>query len=390
MRPIACTVALLASYGAAQPQVTFGTTVVVSGGLRGVVYYVKPGSAKLPDFHALKPVGTIYTASLNVPEQSFTRGFPGITDRFEWFAIDYTGRFWIDQPGEYRFSLTSDDGAKLWIDNSLVIDNDGTHPPRQMSGSVDLAHGIHAIRVAYFQGPRFLVALVLKIKPPEQPLRVFSTDEFKPPADEWTDPRAPGDRIVIDNDFVRVIKASIDPHETTAPWEPVLNRVIVYLDAGKLDVRFEDGREQKQHFSAGDAGWSAAGGPRTIENSGHTAVREVEIELKKPGPVTPPVRPRELDPVLIDPKHNKLLFENGQVRVFRSSREPRGVEPLHEHTGAGRVAVFLTAIDATVLANGSETKLHAEAGDVTWSGPVKHATTNTGTRKFEMIVVEVK
>jgi hypothetical protein len=63
---------------------------------------------------------------------------------------------------------------------------------------------------------------------------------------------------------------------------------------------------------------------------------------------------------------------------------------LHEHTGAGRVAVFLTDIDASIHSDGAETPLHAAAGEVTWSGPAKHAAVNTGARKFEMIVIEVK
>jgi hypothetical protein len=37
----------------------------------------------------MKPVGTIHTSSLNIPPRIFTDGFPGVTDRFEWFAIDY-------------------------------------------------------------------------------------------------------------------------------------------------------------------------------------------------------------------------------------------------------------------------------------------------------------
>ena len=52
----------------------------------------------------------------------------------------------------------------------------------QRAGSVDLGPGIHRIRVSYFQGPRFLVALVLQVAPPGEPLRIFSTDDFKPPS----------------------------------------------------------------------------------------------------------------------------------------------------------------------------------------------------------------
>lgn len=160
---------------------TFGTTTVIPAGLRGLVYHIHRNSVTLPDFSKLKPVGSIYVSSLNIPPQSFKRGFPGVTKRNEWFAIDYRGRFWIDKPGIYGFILTSDDGARLYIDDQLVVDNDGAHPPRDESGSVSLSPGIHGMRVSYFQGPRFEVALVLKVAPPGEELRVFSTEEFKPP-----------------------------------------------------------------------------------------------------------------------------------------------------------------------------------------------------------------
>jgi len=163
------------------PTATFGTTVVISSGLQGLVYHIRRNTTKLPDFHKLKPVGTIYVTSLNIPPQDFRQGFPGVTKRFEWFAIDYTGRFWVEQPGEYNFALTSDDGAKLYIDERLVVDNDGEHPPREETGRIDLGKGVHQIRVSYFQGPRFQVALVLKMSRPGQSFRIFNTDELKPP-----------------------------------------------------------------------------------------------------------------------------------------------------------------------------------------------------------------
>lgn len=167
-----------------QPTVIFGTTVVIPSGLRGLVYHMHHNRTKLPDFEKMKPAGPpIYTSSLNVPPQSFSEGFPGVTKRNEWFAIDYSGRFWIADPAVYTFSLLSDDGSKLYLDEQLVIDNDGLHPPLEKTGTMQLAAGIHRMRVEYFQGPKFQIALVLKIAGPGQPLRVFSTDEFKPPPD---------------------------------------------------------------------------------------------------------------------------------------------------------------------------------------------------------------
>jgi hypothetical protein len=72
---------------------TFGTTVVIPGGLRGEVYHLPGGASKPPNFEKLKPVGVIYTAELNISRRNFKEGFPGVTDRIEWFAIDYKGKF---------------------------------------------------------------------------------------------------------------------------------------------------------------------------------------------------------------------------------------------------------------------------------------------------------
>ena len=162
------------------PTYTFGTTVSSSVGLEGKIYLLNPGTIQLPRFNPNLAVGSIYTTSLNVPPQSFERGFPGITNRFEWFAIDYTGRFWIEHPGLYAFNLLSDDGAKLWINDRLLIDNDGTHPPLALTASARFSRGAYRLRVAYFQGPRHTVALVLSVLTPIEPWRVFRTDDFLP------------------------------------------------------------------------------------------------------------------------------------------------------------------------------------------------------------------
>src|ERR1700692_4282028 len=117
---------------------TFGTTVVIAGGLRGEIHNIPPGTRRLPSFERLQSVGAIYTTSLNVPMRDFREGFPGVTERLEWFAIEYTGKFWIDNAALYRFSLTADDAGKLYIDGHEVVDNDGIHPARVRTGRREL------------------------------------------------------------------------------------------------------------------------------------------------------------------------------------------------------------------------------------------------------------
>ena len=180
---LALGLALASSRVEDKPAYTFGTTVVDSAGLHGRVYNLKPGTHKLPNFAQLRPVGSVYTTSLNVWPQNFDEGFPSITERFEWFAIEYSGRFWVENPGHYRFSLLADDGAKLYLNNKVVIDNDGGHRATAVSGGATLTRGVHEIKIEYFQGPRFTVALVLAVSSRGEPWRIFSMNDFKPPND---------------------------------------------------------------------------------------------------------------------------------------------------------------------------------------------------------------
>ena len=67
------------------------------------------------------------------------------------FGLVFTGYLWIDRAGSYEFELTSDDGSRLYIDGTTLVDNDGMHPPTSVRGSVTLQPGLHPLRVEYFE-----------------------------------------------------------------------------------------------------------------------------------------------------------------------------------------------------------------------------------------------
>ena len=197
--------------------------------------------------------------------------------------------------------------------------------------------------------------------------------------------------VQVDNEFVRVVKVVDTPGRKGAMHSHAENRVMIYLDAGEIKLTYEDGKVDNQKWMPDQVAWSPAGGRHTSENVGGGRIGIVEIELKKPAP-SPPRRDPKLDPVAIDPRHNVLLFENPQVRVFRSWREPGGVEEMHEHAGAGRLVVLLAEADASVVtADGATGAMKGARGDVFWrAGAVKHAGTNRGKSKLDMVMVEVK
>ena len=67
------------------------------------------------------------------------------------FGIRFFGEFLVSRPGQYQFSLRSDDGSKLWIDGVLVVDNDGVHGPTTRTGSMTLTSGWHGLDARVFE-----------------------------------------------------------------------------------------------------------------------------------------------------------------------------------------------------------------------------------------------
>ena len=156
----------------------FGNKDWVNDGLAGKIYALPESTQQLPDFDTMTPLGTIYTKKIDVPNHSWTEGFPGVTDRFEWFGIEYKSTFKVKKEGHYTFQLYSDDGSKLFIDDSLVIDNDGLHSQRERSGEIDLDNSTHKIRLQYYQGPRTEIGLQLYVTFSSEKQEVFPGSNF--------------------------------------------------------------------------------------------------------------------------------------------------------------------------------------------------------------------
>jgi hypothetical protein len=162
----------------------FGAVTPGENAFCGDVYELPAGAASLYELGQLDPVASIYTNTLNIPNQDITRmgGIPGVTHTSLWFGIDYYGRFYVTRPGEYLFELQSDDGSRLEIDDRLLIDLDGVHPVARRTAATTLSAGWHSIHVPYFQGPPTALALVLSIQPPGESMRPFNLNEFLPPS----------------------------------------------------------------------------------------------------------------------------------------------------------------------------------------------------------------
>ena len=96
---------------------------------------------QLPDFTRLKAVKSGVTDELSNK----------LKDTDDHYAFEFTGYVFLPAEGIYTFYLESDDGSQLYINDSLLIDNDGIHSMEEKAGSLALAGGLHQLRVTFFE-----------------------------------------------------------------------------------------------------------------------------------------------------------------------------------------------------------------------------------------------
>ena len=96
---------------------------------------------KLPDFDALYKQGVGYVYNFDLGPRTENSNF----------AFRFTGFISVPTNGVYTFYTNSDEGSKLYIGNSLVVDNDSLHKDQERSGQIGLKAGLHQITVDFFE-----------------------------------------------------------------------------------------------------------------------------------------------------------------------------------------------------------------------------------------------
>lgn len=142
-------------------------------GIVANLYELPVNTTRLPDFTTLSSLRTVCLSQLNIQDRQFSEGFPGVEGLFEWFALDMSFQVNVPKTGLYEFSLASDDGSIMWIDDAEIINNDGLHEVATKTAKIYLEAGQHTFRVAYYQGPRWRIALELFWKIPGSTTRSY-------------------------------------------------------------------------------------------------------------------------------------------------------------------------------------------------------------------------
>ncbi|GAA0957848.1 hypothetical protein GCM10009558_076200 [Virgisporangium aurantiacum] len=147
-------------------------TAVLAAALLGPMAVVAPivtPAAAPPALPPQEPGVTLRTYDVRVPLSAICTLKPGQTPNVDKLmpTIDWTSaadfgfednflthalaNLNIATAGDYTFRLTSDDGSRLYIDDTLVVDHDGLHGATSKDGTITLTAGYHSLRAEMFE-----------------------------------------------------------------------------------------------------------------------------------------------------------------------------------------------------------------------------------------------
>ncbi len=117
-------------------------TELENAGIQVDYYYPCASDVAIETLDKMTPQGTgiVPAIVMNVPQRI-------MEDRF---ALRFTGHLRTPTAGKYTFSISSDDGSRIYLDDQLLINNDGLHGMVNKDASVDLTAGSHKLVVTYF------------------------------------------------------------------------------------------------------------------------------------------------------------------------------------------------------------------------------------------------
>ncbi len=139
-----------------------------------VDYYALDSAEQLPDFSTLSPYMRDVLPDVNIPSSN---GDFATSGRYEFVGAVFDGLVEVPEKNLYTFFLESDDGSRLFVDDQLVLDNDGLHRMTEKSGDIALEAGFHRLRIEYFEKTQ-AQGLIARMESSNMPKQVI-------PASSW-------------------------------------------------------------------------------------------------------------------------------------------------------------------------------------------------------------
>jgi len=287
------------------------------GGPMKVEVYRPNFGADIKNYQNRKPTATKHT-------KDFALGKLG--ESIEKVSLRFTTTINITRPGAYTFFTNSDDGSRLYINDKLVVNNDGNHGMVERGGQVRLSGGGHKLVVTYFDsgGGDGLIVSWQGPGIPKQPIPAKALGEAGPNyATQAAAVRAihslPGDGAKKFTDFAKVIAsgkgrraaipAALAIPEKDWPAAAVKSLGAQYASvAAETPFAMRDGAAFKQVLTLGEK--LAAKLPSAEAKSLRDSLGNLDLQVVRIGTIFEKMKYNKASFSIVSGKPTKIVFVN--------------------------------------------------------------------------------
>jgi quercetin dioxygenase-like cupin family protein len=199
----------------------------------------------------------------------------------------------------------------------------------------------------------------------------------------------PHHHLALENQYVRVFKVDVPPHDATLMHRHRHDYVFVTLGASQVSNEVEGKPAAMLKLQDGEARLTPGNFAHIARNLASTPFRNVTIEFLQDKAAAPAKWDEERGLNVLTGGTQEILFVKDGVRVSEVELQSGGVMPKHHHSGP-HLVVALSDLD---LRNDVEGKPPAPAqlksGDIKWiDGGYTHTVTNVGKQQAKFATLE--
>jgi quercetin dioxygenase-like cupin family protein len=196
----------------------------------------------------------------------------------------------------------------------------------------------------------------------------------------------------LENQYVRVFKVKVAPHEATLMHWHRHDYVFVTLGASLIENDVAGKPAVTLKLQDGETRFLPGGFAHIARNLSDQPFRNLTIELMQDDKTrlpTPPKWDEERGLHVLSGGTLDILFAKDGARVSEMQLQPGGVVPSHHHAGPHLVvAVTDLELRSDVEGKGPSVK-RLKAGDIAWvEGGFTHTLTNVGNQDAKLITLE--
>lgn len=198
--------------------------------------------------------------------------------------------------------------------------------------------------------------------------------------------------LALENEYVRVFKVEVAPHDATLMHRHRHDYLFVTLGDAQLTNEVEGKAPADLALKDGDTRFTSGNFAHIAKNRGDTPFRNVTIELmqdEKARTAPPAHWDEDRGLHVLNAGTQEILFVKDNARVSEIELQPGGIIPSHHHNGP-HLVVAITDIDLRSDIEGrGPTPAQLKSGDIKWlPGGYTHTVTNVGKQAAKFVTVE--